>query len=71
MLRIVMTEDARTSQMQPSILARPIGEDAVQTVIGAGPGDRGPWSIVTGIPNFHADLMGPPAEYLAVAAWAA
>jgi hypothetical protein len=69
-----MTQDAgtgATGQLQRNILARPVAGDAVQTVIGAGPGDRGPWSIITGIPNSDADMMGPPAQYLAVAAWAA
>ena len=54
-----------------SIFARPIGEGAVLTVIGAGAGQRGPWSFITGIPNLYLDVVGPPAQYLAVAAWAA
>ena len=69
-----MTEDARTTmttQPERNIVARPIGEGAVQTVIGAGPGQRGPWSFVTGIPNLDVDMVGPPAPYLSVAAWAA
>ncbi len=69
-----MTEDSRTTmtaQLQRNIVARPIGKDAVHTVIGAGPGPRGPWSFVTGIPNPDLDIVGPPPQYLAVAAWAA
>ena len=69
-----MTEDARTTmttQLQRNIVARPIGEYAVHTTIGAGPGPRGPWSFVTGIPNLHFDMVGPPPQYLSVAAWAA
>jgi hypothetical protein len=69
-----MTEDSGTTmapQLQRNIIARPIGADAVHTVIGAGPGQRGPWSFVTGIPNLDFDMVGPPPQYLSVAAWAA
>ena len=69
-----MTEDPRTTmaaQPQRNIIARPIGEQAVHTVIGAAPGQRGPWSFLTGIPNLDSDMVGPPAQYLSVAAWAA
>ncbi len=69
-----MTEEAHTSmtdQLQRNIVARPIGENAVLTVVGASPGQRGPWSFVTGIPNPDLDIAGPPAQYLSVAAWAA
>lgn len=69
-----MTEDARTTmtdQIQRNIVARPIGENTVLTVVGADPGQRGPWSFVTGIPNPGLDIAGPPAQYLSVAAWAA
>jgi hypothetical protein len=69
-----MTEDARTTmtdQLQRNIVARPIGEHAVLTVIGAEAGQRGPWSFVAGIPNPVMDMVGPPPQYLAVAAWAA
>ena len=69
-----MTEDARTTgteTFQRNIVARPIGGESVLTVIGAGLGQRGPWSFVTGIPNPDFDMMGPPPQYLAVAAWAA
>jgi hypothetical protein len=69
-----MTEDAPTTmipQLQRNIVAQPMGEDAVLTVIGPAPGQRGPWSFVTGIPNLNFDLVEPPPQYLAVAAWAA
>ncbi len=69
-----MTEDSRTTstdQLQRNIIARPIGANAVLTVIGADPAQRGPWSFVTGIPNPDQDIAGPPAQYLSVAAWAA
>ena len=58
-------------QLERNIVARPIGEEAVLTVIGAGAGQRGPWPFITGIPNHHLDMVGPPSQYLAVAAWAA
>ncbi len=69
-----MTEDARTAradQPQRSIIARTIGEQAVLAVIDAGPGQRGPWSYVTGIPNRDFDIVAPPPQYLSIAAWAA
>jgi hypothetical protein len=69
-----MVEDSHatmTKQLQRNIVARSIGGDAVHTVIGAEPGQRGPWSFVTGIPNLDVDMVGPPPQYLAVAAWAA
>ncbi len=69
-----MTEDAHTTmtdQLQRNIVARPIGENAVLTVIGPDAGQRGPWSFVTGIPNPDTDLVGPPSQFLSVAAWAA
>ena len=69
-----MTEDARTAMtdtFQRNIVARPIGADSVLTTIGAGPGPRGPWSILTGIPNTERDVLGPLPQYLSVAAWAA
>jgi len=69
-----MIEDVRatiTDSLQRNIVARLIGEESVHTVIGAVPGGRGPWSLVTGIPNREVDMVGPPSQYLAVAAWAA
>jgi hypothetical protein len=69
-----MTEDTRTTMTdrpQQNIVARSIGEQSVLTVIGAGSGQRGPWSFVAGIPNLDLDMVGPPPQYLSVAAWAA
>ncbi len=57
------------SQPQRNIVSRPVGDDTVLTLIGAG--GRGPWPFVTGIPNLSSDIGGPPPQYLAVAAWAA
>ena len=54
-----------------TIVSRPVGNDTVLTLIGAGDPSRGPWPYVTGIPNLNADIAGPPAQYLSVAAWAA
>ena len=67
-----MTQPASSSaaaQTQRNIIARPVGEDTVLTLIGAG--GRGPWPFVTGIPNLTSEIGGPPPQYLAVAAWAA
>jgi hypothetical protein len=69
-----MTQDARTTEadaFERNIFARPIDGESVLTVMGAAPGGRGPWSIVTGIPTPGVDLLGPPPQYLSVAAWAA
>ncbi len=57
--------------LQRSILARPIAGGAVLTIIGPEPGQRGPWSFITDTPHSSQDMLGPPATYLAVAAWAA
>ena len=54
-----------------SLLARPIGDGVVHTIIGPEPGQRGPWSFLTDTPHPTQDMVGPPATYLAVAAWAA
>jgi hypothetical protein len=54
-----------------SILARPIGGGVVHTIIGPDPGQRGPWSCLTNTPHPTQDMVGPPATYLAVAAWTA
>ena len=56
---------------QRSIIARPIADGAVHTIIGPEPAPRGPWSVITDTPHPTRDLVGPPAAYLAVAAWAA
>jgi hypothetical protein len=57
--------------LQRSIIARPIEGGAVHTIIGPEPGQRGPWSFITDTPHPTQDMVGPPATYLAVAAWAA
>ncbi len=54
-----------------TIVARPVDNDTVLTLIGAGDHTRGPWPFLTGIPNLNNDLVGPPAQYLSVAGWAA
>jgi hypothetical protein len=57
--------------LQKSIIARPIAGGAVHTTIGPEPAQRGPWSFVTDKPHSTHAMVGPPAIYLAVAAWAA
>ena len=57
--------------VQPNIVARPVGRESVLTVVGAQANARGPWSFVSGIPNPRLDMVGPPPQYLSVAAWAA
>lgn len=54
-----------------TIVSRPIGNDTMLTLVGAGDQSRGPWPFVTGIPSLSADTSGPPAQYLSVAGWAA
>ncbi len=69
-----MTEDARIAmpdQFQRNIVARSLGNDSVITTIGIESGQRGPWSLVTGIPNLEADVVAPSPQYLSVVAWAA
>jgi hypothetical protein len=56
---------------QRTIIARPIAGGAVHTIIGPEPAQRGPWSVITDTPHPTHDMVGPPATYLAVAAWAA
>jgi hypothetical protein len=56
---------------QRSIIARPLEGGAVHTIIGPEPGQRGPWSFITDTLHPTQDMVGPPATYLAVAAWAA
>ena len=60
-----------TEPYRPNIFAQPVGKDLVVTVVGAGAVPTGPWSYVTGLPNPGADMVGPPPQYLSVAAWAA
>lgn len=56
---------------QRSIIARPLAGGTVHTIIGTEPGQRGPWSFIIDTPRPSQDMVGPPAAYLAVAAWAA
>ena len=56
---------------QRSIIARSTAGGAVHTIIGPEPGQRGPWSCITDTTHPSQDMVGPPATYLAVAAWAA
>ena len=58
-------------EAQPNIMARSIGKESVITTVAVGPAPTGPFSYVTGIPNTASDLVGPPPQYLSVAAWAA
>ena len=58
-------------QIHPNIVARTVGKESVLTVVGAAPDARGPWSFITGIPSPGFDMVGPPPQYLSVAAWAA
>jgi hypothetical protein len=57
--------------LQRNIIARPIAGGAVHTVIGPEPAQRGPWSVITDTPYPTQGMVGPPATYLAIAAWAA
>jgi len=59
------------NQDRPNIFARSVDKDSVIAVVGAGQAPNGPWSYLTGIPNPGADMVGLPAQYLSVAAWAA
>lgn len=65
------TSARATEPFQPNIFARTGGKDSVVAVVGVGAASTGPWSYVTGIPNPVSDMLGPPPQYLAVAAWAA
>ena len=57
--------------VRPNIVARSNGKESVIATVAAGPAPTGPFSYVTGIPNTNSDLVGPPPQYLSVAAWAA
>ena len=65
------TSAGATDPFLPNIFARTVGKDSVVAVVGVGAAPTGPWSYVTGIPNPISDMLGPPPQYLAVAAWAA
>ena len=58
-------------QPQPNISSTIINPYTSLTVIGVAAGQRGPWPVVSGVPNATVDMVAPPPEYLAVAAWAA
>ena len=55
----------------PNIFAHQVGKESIVAVVGAAVAPSGPWSYVTGIPNPGSDMLGPPPQYLSVAAWAA
>ncbi len=56
---------------RPNIIAQSNGKESVITTVAVGPAPTGPFSYVTGIPNIASDLVGPPPQYLSIAAWAA
>ena len=58
-------------RLQRNIIASPTAGGAVHTIVGPEPGQRGPWSFITDTPYPTRDMVGPPAAYLALAAWAA
>ena len=58
-------------QLQPDITSTIINHHTGLTVIGVAAGQRGPWPVVFGVPDATVDMVAPPPEYLAVAAWAA
>ena len=60
-----------TTHRGRTIKSRPIGDHSILTLIGAGAEQPGPWPFISGVANLETDLVGPPPEYLAVAAWAA
>ena len=60
-----------TRQLQPNITSTIINPHTGLTVIGVAAGQRGPWPVVSGVPDAAVDMVAPPPEYLAVAAWAA
>ena len=66
-----MAEATGAGEYRPNIFARPLGKESVVVAVGAGAAPTGPWSYVTGIPNPTSDMVGPPPQYLSVAAWAA
>ena len=55
----------------PNIFAHQVGKESIVAVVGAALAPSGPWSYVNGIPNPGSDMLGPPPQYLAVAAGAA
>ena len=55
----------------PNIFAHQVGKESIVAVVGAALAPSGHWSYVNGIPNPGSDMLGPPPQYLSVAAWAA
>ena len=66
-----MAQSDNDGAVRPNIIARSNGKESVIATIATGPAPTGPFSYVTGIPNTVSDLVGPPPQYLSVAAWAA
>ena len=66
-----MAQSNNDSAARPNIIAQSNGKESVITTVAAGPAPTGPFSYVTGIPNITSDLVGPPPQYLSIAAWAA
>ena len=66
-----MAQSNNDGATRPNIIARSNGKESVIATVAIGPAPIGPFSYVTGIPNTASDLVGPPPEYLSVAAWAA
>ena len=66
-----MAQSNNDGAARPNITARSNGKESVIATIATGPAPTGPFSYVTGIPNTASDLVGPPPQYLSVAAWAA
>ena len=66
-----MAQNNNDGAAPPNIIARSNGKESVIATVAIGPAPTGPFSYVTGIPNTASDLVGPPPQYLSVAAWAA
>ncbi len=66
-----MAQSNNDRAAQPNIIAQSNGKESVIATVAAGPAPTGPFSYVTGIPNITSDLVGPPPQYLSIAAWAA
>ena len=66
-----MAQSNNNGAARPNIVARSNGKDSAIATVAAGPAPTGPFSYVTGIPGLGFDLVGLPAPYLSVAAWAA
>ena len=66
-----MAQSNNEGAARQNIIARSNGKESVIATVATGPAPTGPFSYVTGIPNTASDLVGPPPQYLSVAAWAA